>query len=170
MEEKDQPMKNSMQFLLWQISRQYAARCYRQITEQGLQPTQMPFLIMLHRHDGCSQKQMADWLHIKPPTVNVSIRRLEKSGVVERRKDETDLRVTRIYLTEKGKGISNTILENARETEKIMFGNFTEAELILLRRFFEQILKNTVELPGEFAGSCEFMMQQKKRNKKGLEK
>ena len=96
------PLEKSMQFLLWQISRQYAARCYRQITEQGLQPTQMPFLIMLHRHDGCSQKEMAEWLHIKPPTVNVSIQRLEKSGIVERKRDEADQRIARIYITEKG--------------------------------------------------------------------
>ncbi len=80
--EREHPLEKSMQFLLWQISRLYAARCYRQITEKGLQPTQMPLLIMLHRNNGCSQKEMAEWLHIKPPTVNVSIQRLEKSGIV----------------------------------------------------------------------------------------
>lgn len=170
----EHPLGKSMQFLLWQISRQYAARCYRQITEQGLQPTQMPFLIMLHRHDGCSQKEMAEWLHIKPPTVNVSIQRLEKTGIVERKRDETDQRIARIYITEKGKTIMKKILEEAKETEKLMFGNFSEAELCLLRRFFEQILKNTEEMQETFPGGCGFLMQEKKQDKesnsrKGLE-
>ena len=160
------PLEKSMQFLLWQMSRQYAARCYRQITEQGLQPTQMPFLIMLHRHDGCSQKEMAEWLHIKPPTVNVSIQRLEKSGIVERKRDEADQRIARIYITEKGKNIMKKILEEAKETEKLMFGNFSEAELCLLRRFFEQILKNTEDMQDMFPGECGFMMQEKKQDKK----
>ena len=160
------PLEKSMQFLLWQISRQYAARCYRQITEQGLQPTQMPFLIMLHRHDGCSEKEMAEWLHIKPPTVNVSIQRLEKPGIVERKRDEADQRIARIYITEKGKNIMKKILEEAKETEKLMFGNFSEAELCLLRRFFEQILKNTEDMQDMFPGECGFMMQEKKQDKK----
>lgn len=138
----EEQMGKSMQFLFMQISRQYAARGYHQITQRGIQPTQMPFLIMLDRHDGCSQKEMAEWLRIKPPTVNVSIRRLEKSGVVERKRDETDQRITRIYLTEEGKRTLREILEDVKETEKIMFGNFSDTELCLLRRFFEQMLKN----------------------------
>lgn len=163
---REHPLEKSMQFLLWQISRQYAARCYRQITEQGLQPTQMPFLIMLHRNNGCSQKEMAEWLHIKPPTVNVSIQRLEKSGIVERKRDEKDQRIARIYITEKGKNIMKKILEEAKETEKLMFGNFSDAELCLLRRFFEQILKNTEDMQETFPGECGFMIQEKKQDKK----
>lgn len=167
---KEHPMGKSMQFLLMQISRHHAAIGYHQITERGIQPTQMPFLIMLYRHDGCSQKEMAQWLRIKPPTVNVSIQRLEKSGVVERRHDETDRRIARIYLTEEGKNILQEILEDVEETEKIMFGNFSDTELCLLRRFFEQILKNMEEIPDKFFCEEEFMMHQEKDIKKGLKK
>ena len=88
-EEKEQKEK-SLQMLFMEISRHYAGRCFQQIEELEVHPSQMPFIMILSRRDGCSQKEMAECLEIKPPTVNVSIQRLEKSGMVYRKKDEQD--------------------------------------------------------------------------------
>lgn len=76
----------SLQMLFMEISRHYAGRCFQQIEELEIHPSQMPFIMILSRRDGCSQKEIAECLEIKPPTVNVSIQRLEKSGMVCRKK------------------------------------------------------------------------------------
>lgn len=146
--------EKSMQVLYMDINRRYAEKCLWQIKELGLQPGQMPVLMLLSRSDGCSQRSLAKFLRNKPSTVNVSIQRLEKAGIVCRRRDEKDQRIMRVYLTEKGKETVSVLKGRFGEMEKNMFGNFSEAELCLLRRFFRQILENIDKIPGPSAETC----------------
>ena len=94
---------------------------------------------------------IAKILHIKPPTVNVSIQRLEKAGFLYKKPDEKDQRVTRIYMTEKGKEIKAKALERIHKNEAVMMEGFSEAEQCLLRRFLEQILVNIEKIQPEEA-------------------
>lgn len=153
-------VEKSMQFLFMEITRHYAGKCMQGLNRIGIHPSQMPFFMMVHKNDGLSQSEMAKRLDIKPPTVNVSIQRLEKSGIVYRKRDEKDQRIMRVYLTERGKKIAADIMEYADETEKIMFRNFSDADLCLLRRFLGQILTNLDSMPGEFARECRLMKKE----------
>lgn len=78
-------------------------KCFGQMQELGIYPGQIPVLGLVAKKDGLSQRELAKILNIKPPTVNVSVQRLEKAGFLYKKPDEKDQRVTRIYLTEKGK-------------------------------------------------------------------
>ena len=79
----------------------------------------------------------------------MSIQRLEKADIVYRKRDEKDQRVMRVYLTENGQRLVEEIKQQSRDVEKVMFNNFSEAELCLMRRFFEQILENILQIPVE---------------------
>ena len=46
--------------------------------ELGIYPGQIPVLGLLAYKDGLSQREIAEHLRIKPPTVNVTVQRLEK--------------------------------------------------------------------------------------------
>lgn len=155
MTEKEDYKDKSMQSLFLEINRHYAGRCFQQVACKGIQPGQIPFIMMISTHDGCSQSEMARKLEIKPPTVNVSIQRLEKSGIVCRRRDEKDQRIMRVYLTEYGRQLVTEIKEYVAEIEKVMFRNFSETELCLLRRFFIQMLENIDSIPGVDICKCE---------------
>lgn len=140
--EKDETGERSMQELFMQISHRYAGKCFYVCKELGLYPGQVPILAILRKKDGYSQKELANRLGVKPPTVTVSIQRLEKTGLLCRKQDENDQRITRIYLTGKGR---ETIREGMRlmeQLEQSVFGGFSETELCLMRRFFMQILAN----------------------------
>jgi len=78
---------------------------------------------------------------VTPPTVNVSIQRLEKADIVYRKRDEKDQRVMRVYLTENGQRLVEEIKQQSRDVEKVMFNNFSEAELCLMRRFLNRFWK-----------------------------
>ena len=83
----------------------YVEKCFGKLKGLGIHPRQMPILAVLWKEDGCSQKELASQLGVKPPTVTVSIQRLEKIGIIVRKQDEKDQRISRIYLTEEGKAI-----------------------------------------------------------------
>lgn len=133
---------------LMRIEHRFMGKCFSQMTELGLYPGQIPVMGLVARNDGISQKEIAEHLRIKPPTVNVSVQRLEKAGLLCRRQDERDQRVSRIYLTEKGIACKNRAIEQMRENEKIILDGFSEAELCLFRRFLDQVSRNIDNIPG----------------------
>lgn len=150
----DENGEKSMQSYLMDIFRSYTAKCFHQMMEMGIYPGQMPVLHELSQKDGISQRELARSLHVKPPTVNVTIQRLEKSGIVCRRQDANDQRVMRVYLTDSGKQKLDEAMVSIHRNEEILFGNFTEAELCLMRRFFTQIIENIDNMPGPSGEAC----------------
>ena len=120
---------------------------YAAYTGNRYQQGQMPIIMIVYRRNGCSQKEIAEWMGVTPPTVNVSIQRLEKADIVCRKRDDKDQRIMRVYLTENGRKIVEELQQESKAVEKVMFSNFSEAELCLLRRFFGQILDNISEIP-----------------------
>lgn len=74
----------------------------RRLAEYGAHPGQMFCIKALTAHDGITQRDLAELLHVARPTVTVMLQKMEKAGLVERRVDERDQRYTRIYLTEAG--------------------------------------------------------------------
>ena len=127
--------------MFMKVDRHFMTKCFGQMQELGIYPGQIPVLGLVSGRDGLSQREIAKILHIKPPTVNVSIQRL----------DEKDQRVTRIYMTEKGKEIKAKALERIHKNEAVMMEGFSEAEQCLLRRFLEQILVNIEKIQPEEA-------------------
>lgn len=151
--EKNQ--NNSMDARLLRLMHRYANLNFKKSVELGLHPNvhpgQMPVLGVLQEKEGVSLREMAQELHVKPPTVTVTVKRLEKVGLVCKRPDETDLRVTRIYLTEKGRSISAELEQCLVENEKILTKGFSEEEKELLRCFLDRMTQNLIE-----AGAKEF--------------
>lgn len=141
--------EHSQSFLsmFMRIDRRFMGKCFGQMQELGIYPGQIPVLGLLAYKDGLSQREIAEKLRIKPPTVNVTVQRLEKAGFLFRQADEKDQRISRIYLTEKGKQAKENGMKKVEENEKILLDGFNDAELCLLRRFLEQITENIDKIP-----------------------
>lgn len=149
--EEKQDRQKSMQALFLEINRRYMGKCFSKMKELEIHPSQIP---ILGKNEEYSQKEVAQILGVKPPTVTVSIQRLEKMGMVCRKQDEHDKRITRIRLTDKGNEVIQKGLATMHETEKYLFRNFSETELCLMRRFFNQLLENINTMPGIVEEGC----------------
>ena len=115
--------------MFMRIDRRFMAKCFGQMQELGIYPGQIPVLGLLSYQDGLSQREIAEKLHIKPPTVNVTVQRLEKAGFLYREADEKDQRISRIYLTEKGKQTKESGMKKVQDNEKILLDGFSEEDL-----------------------------------------
>ena len=142
--------EHSQSFLsmFMRIDRRFMGKCFGQMQEVGIYPGQIPVLGLLAHRDGLSQREIAEHLRIKPPTVNVTVQRLEKAGFLYRKADEKDQRISRIYLTEKGKQAKEDGMKKVKENEKILLSGLSDAELCLLKRMLEQITENIDKIPG----------------------
>ena len=87
-EEDEKERQSSFLSLFMKVDRHFMTKCFGQMQELGLYPGQIPVLGLVAGRDGLSQRELAKILHIKPPTVNVSIQRLEKAGFLYKKPDE----------------------------------------------------------------------------------
>lgn len=148
-EEDEKGKENSLLSLFMKVDRYFMAKCFGQMQGLGIYPGQIPVLGMVSKKEGLSQKELAEILRIKPPTVTVSVQRLEKAGFLYKKPDEKDQRIARIYLTEKGKETKARALQRIRENESVMLEGFSETEQCLLRKFLKQILENIDKIQPE---------------------
>ena len=133
---------DSLGFLMAQVVRANYNRMQALLGKLGLYPGQPPILFMLWQEDGRSQTEFSEVLELKPATVTVMLRRMEKAGLLLRRPDEKDLRVSRVYLTEKGRQVRSEVEETIKRLDNECFDGFSAEEKVLLRRFLIHMRNN----------------------------
>lgn len=131
--------------LFGQIVKLHFTRAHNTLDKLGLYPGQPPLLFSLHCNGGQSQKELADNLGIKPATITVMVKRMEKSELITREQDEEDQRISRVYLTEKGKQVCEELKGVMSILNAECFSNFTDEEKILLRRLLLQVKDNLMK-------------------------
>lgn len=127
-----------------EVSKMFAAIMRENtVKECPMQGSYRDILFHLAREDGRTQLELANLVHITPPSVSVALQKLEDEGYIKRIADESDKRKTRVYLTEKGKGIDEKARNVIRHLEKEASRDFTDEELntlcVLLFRLRENI-------------------------------
>ena len=113
--------------------------------ENGIYFGQPPILKYLSENDNATQKEIADFLHISPPSVATSLKRMEDSGLVVRVADKKDARCNNLRLTEKGKKLSKYADNLFLNIDEVTFSDFTEEEIEILVKFLERMNKNLLE-------------------------
>lgn len=137
--------EDSLEFLFSKVIRLYHHQMHKSLHKIGLYKGQPFILFVLKEQDGITQKELAKKVKIEPASISVIIRRMEKTGLVERRKDLEDLRISRVYLTEQSKDILEKVEEEMRSVQQKCFRGFISEEKMLLRRFLIQMSDNLSE-------------------------
>lgn len=104
------------------------------LSGQESHPGQAGCLLALSRAGGMSQSELADALHVSRPTVTVMLQKLEAAGAVERRTDEHDQRVTRLYLTQRGVELAERMRAVHAEVINNTIGRLSETDRLELLR------------------------------------
>lgn len=139
------PGGNTINSWVVRLMHRYGSLNFTQFQALGIHPGQIPVLSVLKRQEGVSQREIADMLHIKPPTVTVTLQRLEKSGFVCRKPDPRDQRISRIFLTEKGRSMDKTFEQLIFKNEEILTRGFSEEEKDLLGQMLQRMVNNLME-------------------------
>ncbi len=132
----------------------------------GLYYGQPMILEYIKEHNFCTQKELADSLHISPASVATSIKRLEKSGFVNRSTDKEDVRKNRLSLTDDGINILKEFRSICDETDKEMFKGFSEEECQLLCKYLQRLYNN---LDTENLTNCQMKAEIQKNENRAKE-
>lgn len=81
-----------------------------QIEGEQLSPGQHRLMRKLQEHPGCSQKELAEALRIRPASLSELLKKLESKQQLRREQNQQDRRIMNFYLTESG----TTLLERSQ--------------------------------------------------------
>jgi|SRR4051812_11655197 MarR family transcriptional regulator for hemolysin len=99
------------------------------------------WVVLTHarRMPGCSQTQLAELMDVEGPTIARHLDRLAAEGLVERRRDAADRRVTRVHLTEGGREHHDALVEVVERFDRRLRAAFTTEEQQQLRSYLDRI-------------------------------
>lgn len=138
------PMHETNTFLLNEICKSLHHRVHHRLEELGLYRGQQFMLFALWQEEGLTHSELAEHMRVSPATVSNGVKRMERAGFVERRPDPTDERVSRVYLTEAGRGVRGAVERAWQELEARAFSGFDEGELSSLRQLLHRVLENLI--------------------------
>lgn len=99
-------------------------------------------LLCLRKRAGLPSARFQKKLCVSTATASVSIKRLEKAGFVKKVQDEKDARITKIYLTDKGKCIPCRIKQKMDAQESNITAGLSDAEIGELSDMLDRVMSN----------------------------
>ena len=127
--------------LFTDMSRIHTAYVERRLLPLGLHAGQGAIIAALGECGPCSQKELAEYRKVSAATISVMLRRMEKSGLITRTVSE-DGKHNQISLTEEGRQMYETLLQDREGEASRIFAGLRAEELITAERIFETVSKN----------------------------
>ena len=116
----------------------------RRVRTLGITRAQWLVLTRLHRHPGVSQSELADLMEVERASAGRMIDRLEANGWVERRAQDGDRRVKRVYLTPEAERVHRRIWRVAEATVDDALADLSAREGAQLRALLGRVKKNLI--------------------------
>ncbi len=100
-----------------------------------IKPAQATALVYLGYHNGCQLSELAGGIGAGNAAVTGLVDRMEKSGLVTRRKLQSDGRGKTVHLTQAGLSKREQVMDRLRTLDEQLSKNFTDAEMETIYKF-----------------------------------
>lgn len=108
----------------------------------GASPAQMTLLDWIAASPGCGVQDIADGLGLTPPTVSVGVRKMEESGLVERKPNPMDGRSVQFFLTRRGQTLQAKIQDSHHNKFRRLLAGLSPQEQETLLGLLERALQS----------------------------
>ena len=141
-------------FAIFALARSHRAKAASMLADIGLFPGQEILLMQLAEKDGKPQKSLCESIGLDHSTVAKSVARLERDGLIERRKCPEDGRVSQVHLTSKGREMTDAIARVWAELERQTVRDLSALERETLMKVAKKIVVSTA-VPPEVVAECD---------------
>jgi len=128
--------------LLVSVCRLHHTRADQSMDKIGLYRGQARLLMTLAQQDGMTHSEIAERLQISAPATTKVIQRMEEAEYVQRRADAADERVSRVYLRDKGRALTDQIHAAFGTLDRTMFAGLPDSDLERLRDLLTRMHAN----------------------------
>jgi DNA-binding MarR family transcriptional regulator len=136
-------IEESLGYLVNRVARSMAHQLAERMRPEGIGIGQWAVLLILWARDGSSQAELSRDVAIEPPTMVRTVDRLVRDGLVTRIPDPADGRVTRIFLTDRGRSLRDELVPMAVAVNEATLLRLTDREGMALRRILTKLVETT---------------------------
>jgi DNA-binding MarR family transcriptional regulator len=111
------------------LARLLATLLHREIAPHGVAPGQFAQLLALYDRDGRTPSELSRAVSIEPGTMTKTLQRMERDGLVERRRDPRDGRAVTIHLTEHATRLEPDLKKAAARVNQLVTRHLQEREI-----------------------------------------
>lgn len=129
----------SLGYLVNRAARSMAQQLADELRPEGVGIGQWAVLMFLWARDGMSQAELSRVVAIEPPTMVRNIDRMVRDGLVRRVPDPDDRRISRIFLTDRGRGLRDQLVPKAAAVNAATLERLTPSEGRTLRRLLGKV-------------------------------
>ena len=135
-------------FAIFALARSHRAKAASMLADIGLFPGQEILLMQLAEKDGKPQKSLCESIGLDHSTVAKSVARLERDGLIERRKCPEDGRISQVHLTSKGREMTDAIGKVWAELERQTIKDLSASEQQVLMEAAKKIVVSNGPVAG----------------------
>jgi len=106
------------------------------LSRHHLSPPQFEIMTAIYFEGEMSQNEMPKKLHLAKSTISSLLDRLEKQGMISKKKTQSDKRIAVIRLTFKGANVIEQVIERRRELLRVLTSQLSEKQ----RKEFNDII------------------------------
>lgn len=117
--------------------------------EYDLTKGQYLYLVRIYENPGIIQEKLAEMIKVDRTTAARAIKKLEIHGFIEKKDDEQNKKIKKLYPTEKGKKVYPFIKRENDYSNSVALQGFSEEEAEILFDYLYRVRKN-VETDWEF--------------------
>ncbi len=112
---------------------------------EGILPGQFPAVLRLLESDLETQKSLCDHVRVEQGTMANTLKRMERSGMIQRRARRHDRRQYSVNLTPKGRELAIASMKNAGDVNRVALAGLSAQERELLRGFLVAMVASLEE-------------------------
>lgn len=110
--------------------------------ECNLTKGQYLYVIRIYENPGIIQEELSDMIKVDKTTISHAIKKLEKDGFIEKRQDENNKKIKRLYISEKGKESYDFIKRENDYSNKIALKGLSQKEAEEIEKLLKKVREN----------------------------
>ncbi len=133
---------DSATYLASLLAKSFSRALQERSLKLGFAPGQFPVLLELWTEEGLTQKQLLDRLDVEQATMANTLSRMERDGLILRKKHPGDKRAQLIFLTDKARAMEAGAKEAALAADRSRLSGFRQFERELLLEYMRKAIAN----------------------------
>lgn len=110
--------------------------------EHDLTKGQYLYLVRICEIPGIIQEKLVEMIKVDRTTASRVIKKLEMNGFIEKKDDEHNKKIKKLFPTEKGKNVFPFIKRENEHSNRVALTGFSEKEAEFIFNFLQRIRKN----------------------------
>ncbi|AIQ57005.1 MarR family winged helix-turn-helix transcriptional regulator [Paenibacillus borealis] len=117
--------------------------------ELELTKGQYLYLVRIYENPGIIQEKLSEMIKVDRTTAARAVQKLQVQGFIEKKDDEMNKKINRLYTTDKGDQAYSFLKREGEHTDSVALAGFSGKESELLFQLLQRVRKN-VEVEWEY--------------------